>query len=163
LLRGHVHGGVMVRRVEAFLGMETPEPDLVQPSDKPMPVTKDGPLGGFTTVGQAATELDFELTQFQSMVEKIFDEDIGAEEYNHNTAEALKLKREIIERYTPRSAIREFMPWWIPPVRYDKDRGYFLDRNDTLVAVARVSIADHMQEKIAEALNLSTDRGSSQK
>jgi hypothetical protein len=34
LLRGHVHGGGMVQAIEAYLGMETPEPDLVQPSDK---------------------------------------------------------------------------------------------------------------------------------
>lgn len=59
---------------------------------------------------------------------------------------------------TPSSARTAITPWWVPPIRYDKDRGYFLDAAGTLVAVARVAIVDHMQEQIAAAINASTDR-----
>lgn len=51
------------------------------------------------------------------------------------------------------SATQAIKPWWVPPIRYDKDRGYFFDAAGTLIAVARAAIADHMQEQIAAAIN----------
>ena len=50
----------------------------------------------------------------------------------------------------------------MPPVRFDKERGYFIDAAGTLVAVARVAIADSMQEQIARAIN-AAGHGNAQK
>jgi hypothetical protein len=67
------------------------------------PVTETGPLGGFATTTPEAAQLDFLLTQWQMEIEGAAEVDT-AEEAVHHDAEALKIKREIIERYTPRSA-----------------------------------------------------------
>lgn len=44
-------------------------------------------------------------------------------------------------------------PWWKTPVRYDKDKGYFIDAEGFYVALARVNLKDELNERIAQAIN----------
>ncbi len=73
------------------------------PRAEGQPVTQDGPLGGFAALGQAAVELDLLLTQFQMEVEETEDTEGDAQDYH--AEQVLKLKRQIIERYTPRTGL----------------------------------------------------------
>lgn len=67
------------------------------------PVTQDGPLGGYTVIGQEANELDLKLTLFELAVEEATKDSTMPEDADHHSAEAFRLKREIIEKYAPRS------------------------------------------------------------
>lgn len=84
---------------------QTPRPSLAAPG----PVTQDGPLGGYTVIGQAANELDLKLTMLQMEFEAIAELDphnsAEQDDHNHHFDQIQQLRREILERYTPRSPL----------------------------------------------------------
>lgn len=66
------------------------------------PVTQDGPLGGWGTLTPEAAELDLMLTQWLHLIQEAADDATSCDDAEAIDAEAHKLKREIVERYTPR-------------------------------------------------------------
>lgn len=61
--------------------------------------TQDGPLGGFAPVGPAAVELDFMLTQYVLEIQTAADDATSVEDSVYHDAEAMKLRRQIIDRF----------------------------------------------------------------
>jgi len=124
-------------------------------------VTVDGPLGGFSVVGQAANELDLMLTQFQLELEAGADQDSPIEEQQFHSAMALDLKRGIIDRYTPPSARADIMEecavlagkksdnpkeYTDQPEDYEYWRGYAKGREDAATEI-RVNAASDKSAK----------------
>ena len=84
----------------------TKSPAGAAPSDKSHPTTVDGPIkGSWATRTKEATEFSFLLTQWAIELVAAADEESGVEDQLHHSAEALKLERAIVERYTPRAVV----------------------------------------------------------
>lgn len=71
--------------------------------------TEDGPLGSWRAVGPDAVELDFMLTQYVIEIQTAADDATSVEDSIYHDTEALKLKRQIIDRFARSATERRLL------------------------------------------------------